>query len=606
MIAPMTKYSFLVYHQDYLQFLEDMRNIGVLHLIERQKEVSDEMLARYDLINKVNGVVKFLKRREVENPAPAKGLDGKTAYEEIESLQMELENKHQQLSTLKKEISYAAPWGNFSPETLKKLRAQGLKVKFYTVSVRKFEEAWLQQYPMALVGQHAGLNYLVMIMPESEEEPPVEIEEMRPPERPISELSFYEQKLNEEIKAINKKFEQHAVESMEAIQHYLLKLKEDMHFDKAIENTVKEADEKVMLLEGWSPNEKKIELAAFLENNNILYVEEKARPEDKAPILLKNNKFSKKFEMIGALYSMPKYSELDLTPFFAPFYLLFFGFCLGDVGYGALMAIIAIFAKKKVAKELKQVMGLVFYLGLSTILFGLIGGTAFGIPLYETNLPVYRTLAARFEAQDTNIDQLLFYLALVFGAVQIMFGMFIKAINEIRQFGWGFALGTIGWITLLVGGISLYAFSKLSGIPMEQLNIPLYVLLGISGMLILPLNNLGRNVFMNVGAGLWNTYNMVTGILGDLLSYIRLFALGISSAIMGFVFNSLAVEMSGSIPVLNIVIMVIILVIGHSINIFMSGLGAFVHPLRLTFVEFYKNAGFTGGGKKYEPFKKLT
>jgi V/A-type H+-transporting ATPase subunit I len=110
---------------------------------------------------------------------------------------------------------------------------------------------------------------------------------------------------------------------------------------------------------------------------------------------------------------------------------------------------------------------------------------------------------------------------------------------------------------------------------------------------------------MNIGSGLWNTYNMVTGLLGDLLSYIRLFALGLSSAILGLVFNSLAIQMSGDIPVLNIVIMVVILVIGHSINIFMSGLGAFVHPLRLTFVEFYKNAGFTGGGKKYEPFKKL-
>lgn len=123
--------------------------------------------------------------------------------------------------------------------------------------------------------------------------------------------------------------------------------------------------------------------------------------------------------------------------------------------------------------------------------------------------------------------------------------------------------------------------------------------------MILPLNNLGRNMFMNVGVGLWNSYNMITGLLGDLLSYIRLFALGISSAIMGFVFNSLAVEMSGSIPVLSILIMIVILVIGHSINLFMSGLGAFVHPLRLTFVEFYKNAGYSGGGKKYHPFKKI-
>ncbi len=96
---------------------------------------------------------------------------------------------------------------------------------------------------------------------------------------------------------------------------------------------------------------------------------------------------------------------------------------------------------------------------------------------------------------------------------------------------------------------------------------------------------------------------MVTGVLGDLLSYIRLFALGISSAILGFVFNSLALSVSGS--VIGVFFMVIILVIGHSINIFMASLGSFVHPMRLTFVEFYKNAGFEGGGRKYTPFRKL-
>jgi V/A-type H+-transporting ATPase subunit I len=335
-------------------------------------------------------------------------------------------------------------------------------------------------------------------------------------------------------------------------------------------------------------------------------VEEKATPEEKPPILLKNKEFSKKFEMIGELYSLPKYGELDLTPFFAPFYMLFFGFCLGDAGYGILMAILALVFKKKVSKPLKPVLGLVFYLGLSTILFGLIGGTFFGIPLYETGLPVYSTLAERFAAEGTDINNLLFYLALFFGGVQIIFGLFIKAINETKQFGWGFALGTIGWILLLVGGITIYLITMISNIPPENMKIAQYILLGVSGLLILPLNNLGRNVFMNIGSGLWNTYNMITGLLGDLLSYIRLFALGISSAILGLVFNSLAVQMSGDIPVLNILIMVVILVIGHSINIFMSGLGAFVHPLRLTFVEFYKNAGFTGGGKKYEPFKKLT
>jgi len=103
--------------------------------------------------------------------------------------------------------------------------------------------------------------------------------------------------------------------------------------------------------------------------------------------------------------------------------------------------------------------------------------------------------------------------------------------------------------------------------------------------------------------GLWDVYSMVTGVMGDLLSYIRLFALGVSSAILGYVFNDLAMQMSGDIPVLSQLIFVIILLVGHGLNIFMASLGAFVHPMRLTFVEFYKNAGFKGGGRSYNPFR---
>jgi len=139
--------------------------------------------------------------------------------------------------------------------------------------------------------------------------------------------------------------------------------------------------------------------------------------------------------------------------------------------------------------------------------------------------------------------------------------------------------------------------------PMESLKPFLYGILGIGGILVLFLNSPGKSIFLNFGLGLWNSYNMVTGVLGDLLSYIRLFALGISSAILGFVFNSLALSVSGS--VIGVFFMVIILVVGHGINLFMASLGSFVHPMRLTFVEFYKNSGFAGGGKKYSPFRKL-
>ena len=108
--------------------------------------------------------------------------------------------------------------------------------------------------------------------------------------------------------------------------------------------------------------------------------------------------------------------------------------------------------------------------------------------------------------------------------------------------------------------------------------------------------------FLNLGLGLWDTYNMATGLLGDVLSYVRLFALGLSGGILASVFNSLAAGMSPDNAIVKPIVYVLIFLIGHAINMFMNVLGAIVHPVRLTFVEFYNNAEFEGGGKKYNPF----
>ena len=107
---------------------------------------------------------------------------------------------------------------------------------------------------------------------------------------------------------------------------------------------------------------------------------------------------------------------------------------------------------------------------------------------------------------------------------------------------------------------------------------------------------------MNVGLALWDAYNMATGLLGDVLSYVRLFALGLSGGILANVFNNMAVGMSPKTPVIGFLVTALIFCVGHALNIFMNILGAVVHPMRLTFVEFFKNAGYTGGGEEYKPF----
>ncbi len=606
MIQAMKKYSLLVYHREYNMFLEELRQLGLVHIAEKQQEVSPEIQEKIEYINSIKNVVKLLTKREVEKKSgPVDAKHGKKAFLEVQETLKELDDNQQQINNLQKEIRMLTPWGNFSNDLLEELMDNGIKIRFYTMSLRKFDHSMPYEYPIAVISHFFGQVYFVLLGDEDlPEELPVE-----PVNRPSKSLDELQKELEEKeeiVVELNKKMDQHAAHNLDAIDLYCRSLIEDIEFEKVLVNTEPNVEEKVMLLEGWLPAKKEADLHKFLEEKSVPYLSRKAKKDEKVPIALRNNKFTQKFETLTELYALPKYGELDMTPFFAPFYAIFFGFCLGDAGYGILMAIAALALKSKVPKALKQPLGLVFYLGLTTILFGIIGGTFFGIPLYETNIPLYVLLSEKLSAQNTDINNFLFTLSLILGGIQIIFGLLLKVINETRQFGWKTAVGSMGWLTLLLGAAILYAIGNYTAYPADNLTSAWYVLLIVSGTMILILNDMTRNVFKNFGLGLWNSYNMITGLLGDLLSYIRLFALGISSAILGFVFNSLAIQMSGEIPVLSIIIMVVILVIGHGINIFMSGIGAFVHPLRLTFVEFYKNAGFSGGGKKYNPFRKIT
>lgn len=156
------------------------------------------------------------------------------------------------------------------------------------------------------------------------------------------------------------------------------------------------------------------------------------------------------------LYMLPKYNELDLTPFFAPFFMLFFGLCLGDSGYGLFMLLAVtlyrLFAKK-LSASMKPILTLVQILGASTMVCGLLTGTCFGFNLYDIQLPLFQTLK-----ESISLDnQQMFNLSLILGGVQIIFGMILKAVNQTIQFGVKYAISTIGWILILVSTAVAFA-----------------------------------------------------------------------------------------------------------------------------------------------------
>jgi len=243
---------------------------------------------------------------------------------------------------------------------------------------------------------------------------------------------------------------------------------------------------------------------------------------------------------------------------------------------------------------------LLTYLGIGAILFGFVSGTFFGIIISELSLGWLQPLKGLILD-----DKKLFWFALFIGGIQIVYAFIIKAITQWMRFGFLYALDTFGWLLFILGNGSVYLLATFGKIDTVFQSIAYYTLTSIGGFMMLFFNNPEKGlkgVPGSIGAGLFGLYNKIVGIIGDFLSYIRLFALGISGSVMGLVFNKLAVGFAPDIIILREFVMIVILMFGHSLNIFINGIGSLIHPMRLTFVEFYKNAGFEGGGKPYTPF----
>ena len=306
------------------------------------------------------------------------------------------------------------------------------------------------------------------------------------------------------------------------------------------------------------------------------------------------------------MYGMPDYAEFNPTPILAPFFSLFFAFCMGDAGYGVVLIILGFILKKKLSKSLKGMMNLVITLGIFTTIIGTILGTCFGVSLFDLDLPEsLKQFMVVGKIGETTYDKQML-LALIIGVVHICIAMTVKAVGETVRYGFKESLSAWGWLLLVVGGVCIGSLSFFEIISEHVSTWAFIIIGGISAIGIYLLNNLHRNVLVNIGAGIWDTYNMATGLMGDILSYIRLYALGLAGGMLGGVFNQLAFMVNDAAgPALGWLFCGLILVFGHTLNIAMSCLSAFVHPLRLTFVEYFKNSGYNGKGEEYAPFTAI-
>ncbi len=379
---------------------------------------------------------------------------------------------------------------------------------------------------------------------------------------------------------------------------------------------IAEADDKlygtesVLIMEGWVPEANEKEVAEIFDKFDCAWEtrdpEEDEYPE--VPVKLKNNKVTNALNMVTNMYSLPAYGTVDANPLMAPFFILFYGLMMADMGYGILMIIAALVAMAKIKPREGSLAfcQLLLYAGISTFIMGALTGGLFGDAPYQIVHMInpdstWEGLPALFS--PVSDSQMVLYGAMVLGVIHLNFGMIISFVQKKKHgdlIGGLLEEGSL-WV-ILVGGI-LLGLNALGVVESAGIAMAGKVVLIVGAVLLLVGAGRGsKGIFGKIGAAFGCIYNTLTGWFGDILSYSRIMALMLAGGVVAQVFNSIAVmPVQGSgVNVLSVIAFLLIFLIGHALNFGLNLLGCFVHDLRLQCLEFFGKF-YTDGGKAFKP-----
>ncbi|EKZ0189885.1 V-type ATP synthase subunit I [Enterococcus faecalis] len=358
------------------------------------------------------------------------------------------------------------------------------------------------------------------------------------------------------------------------------------------------------ILQTWIPVEEKAEILTAIEEkvpkDEIALTFEnptKAEIETDIPVKLANNKLVQPFEMLTEMYSLPKYEEVDPTPAMMPFYLVFFGMMVADIGYGLLMLLLSIIALKAfvLPRGMKRFADFFLILSFPTIIWGFIYGSFFGAALPPIMFGIKSPFPILSTTEDVNT---ILILSVIFGFIQLVVGLMINGIQLSKQKRYLDSINeSYAWLGILFG-LALLVVGKLV-VKNEGLFTAGAILASLSAIAIIVIPMIqSKAKLKGLAKGLYGLYG-VTGYVGDLVSYTRLMALGIAGGSIASAFNMLVEFMP---PVARFSVGILLLIVLHALNIFLSLLGAYVHGARLQYVEFFGKF-YTGGGRAFNPLK---
>ncbi|MGB9750028.1 MAG: V-type ATP synthase subunit I [Caldisericia bacterium] len=600
---------------DGLNFFKDMD-------IEKYDKIISEidfLLNQFNRFQKKKSFIKdFIPERidmEYQNlESLVNNFDFESLYKKIFGLVRKNEKIIDDIKSIKKEIEKIIPFTNLEYEIEKIDTLKKLKIVIGSLKKSSFEKLTKENERCEpLIISEDSINYYLIVAFKREDTSFYEF---------LKNIEFIEYDFKD-LKGKPKEIYQNLISKINELQKISneieseinkesknlnnLKILKEYYIDKKNEEETKQKviESKFLIYIRGYIKEKDIKIfeQKIKENFDKAYILYK-EPEDldKTPVSLNNNKFFKPFEMLVNMYGYPKYSDFDPTPFLAPFFILFFSLCFGDVIYGLLIVLGSLFLIKKFNVHEKDRNFFYFFiiLGLFSIIVGILTNSWAGDLISFPKLAIINLFEEKPGETPGLIKMLIFSLAV--GFITQIFAILLKAFDNIRKKKVLDAIfDQISWVISLIGIVLYILFSKNPSLS----KIGLYLFIAGIIIIILTGGRTSKSIIGKIIGGVVSLYGIVSSYgfssaLGDILSYSRLLALGFSTTVLGIIINTIA-RMFGK-GIIGILIIPLILLAGHGLNIFMGLLGSFVHPTRLIFLEFFGRF-YENGGKKFSPFK---
>ncbi len=590
MIVKMKKITILLLENQRESALIKLRQLGVLHLKQINPPVAENLQQLELKMENLNRALRVLDAGSEKQPASTT-LSEDAMVEQVNALLLQQDGLQREYAALAEIKAWFDRWGRISWQTIRQLKEKGVFVRHYIADKNSVKAISADQI-IQVVKEENNAVYLVLFAQSAEEK--LELKEDAMPEVELSELENRMQQLKQNIQQVAGQIDGFVgFRSQLAVYRSALEKRLELcrhQYSMGIAGPI-------AYLQGYAPADNSGDIAQLADREGWGYIIEEPDEPNEVPTLLRNPKWLRiidpLFKFMGTL---PGYHEQDVSLVFLAFFSVFYAIIIGDGGYGLIFLLLTIWASRKFKSGSQEFFNLMFLVSFTTIIWGAITGTWFGMEKIA-QLPFLKIFIIEdIYSFNPNSNSAVMQLSFILGVLHLSIGHLLSAFKKMNSVT---ALADVGWV-LVLWAVFWVANNVVLNKELSSLTQPLM----ISGsILILLFANFQKNIIKGILITLGNLPLSVIGSFSDIVSYVRLFAVGLASVIIATTFNNMAIG-SGIHSVVSGIIAALILFIGHAINLVLSSMSVLVHGVRLNMLEFSGHAGIQWTGQPYRPFKE--